>query len=42
LPLVTELRALGAEPEFVRVDVQKEDNVGTPVDNQKVRDGILK
>jgi NAD(P)-dependent dehydrogenase (short-subunit alcohol dehydrogenase family) len=37
--LVTELQALGAEAEFVRADVQKEDDVRTLVDKAVERFG---
>jgi NAD(P)-dependent dehydrogenase (short-subunit alcohol dehydrogenase family) len=39
--LVTELRALGAEAEFVRADVQKEDDVRNLVDKTVARFGRL-
>ena len=39
--LVTELRALGAEAEFVRADVRKEDDVGHLVDKTIERFGRL-
>jgi NAD(P)-dependent dehydrogenase (short-subunit alcohol dehydrogenase family) len=39
--LVTELQALGAEAEFVRADVQKEDDVRTLVDKAVARFGRL-
>jgi NAD(P)-dependent dehydrogenase (short-subunit alcohol dehydrogenase family) len=39
--LVTELQSLGAEAEFVRADVQKEDDIRTLVDKAVARFGRL-